>query len=434
MSYLFNILYASAIVLLSPWLLWKALTTGKYRRGLWSKLTGRAFERIGDAPCIWWHGVSVGEIHLLQPVIAAFRRRHPAWQCVVSTTTDTGFAEAGKRFADLTVFFWPFDFTWAVRRGLHRVRPDVVVLAEGELWPNFLTIAHRQGIPVAIINGRMSPRSLRRYRMVGGLARRLLGRLALCAAQTEEYARNYRALGADPGIIHVTGNVKFDDACADRSNPRTGKLRELLAVAPGDLVWVAGSTQAPEEQYVLDIYRRARATYPNLRLFLVPRQKDRFDEVAKLLERSNLSFVRRSNLTAPLTDRNAVVLLDTIGELGALWGLADVAFVGGSMDGQRGGQNMIEPAAYGTAVVFGPQVWNFKEIAARLVEQGAAVQVRNPEELECEVCRLLSDSGARAVQGEAAGHFVQDQQGATERTLQLLERLFSDPQLQEWAA
>jgi 3-deoxy-D-manno-octulosonic-acid transferase len=434
MPYLFNILYAAAILLLSPWLLYKALTTGKYRRGLWTKLTGRAVQRTGNTPCAWFHGVSVGEIHLLQHVVAAFRRRHPDWQCVVSTTTDTGLAEAQKRFGELPVFYWPLDFTWAVRRALQRVRPSLVVLAEGELWPNFLTIAQRLGIPVAVINGRMSPRSLRRYELLGGLARRLLNRLALCAAQTDEYAQNYCMLGADLDIVHVTGNVKFDGACTDRANPRTRQLGELLAVQPGDLIWIAGSTQAPEEQFAIDIYRRARAEHPNLRLILVPRQQDRFEEVVHLLERSGLGFVRRSTLAAPLAARDAVVLMDTIGELGALWGLADVAFVGGSMDGRRGGQNMIEPAAYGAAVVFGPHVWNFKEIAIQLVVQNAAVQVRDADALEREVCRLLADSAARAALGEAARRFVQAQQGATERTVQLLGRLLQSNERRELAA
>jgi 3-deoxy-D-manno-octulosonic-acid transferase len=423
MPYLLNLLYVLVVVFLSPWLLYKALTTGKFRRGLWHKLNGRAFHRRGNGPCIWFHGVSVGEIHLLQHVVAAFQRRHPHWHCVVSTTTDTGFAEAEKRFPGLAVFWWPLDFSWSVQRALRRVRPDVVVLAEGELWPNFLNAAKRRGVQVAVINGRMSPRSLQRYRLAGGLARRLWGQIDLVAAQTEEYAINFKALGAGRDVVHVTGSVKYDGASGDRNNPRTQQLRELLGVAPSDLVWIAGSTQAPEEQYAVDILRRLRQDGADLRLFLVPRQKDRFDEVATLLERSGLSFVRRSRLTAALTDRTAIVLVDTIGELGALWGLADLAFVGGSMDGQRGGQNMIEPAAYGAAVLFGSHVWNFKEPAARLLELGGALQVDSSEHLERELRRLLQDPQARREMATAARRFVLSQQGATERTLALIDKL-----------
>src|SRR5262245_7126998 len=200
MSYLLNIVYILALVALSPWLLRRSLTAAEYPRAPARNLTGGAVLRAGDAPCAWFHGVSVGEIHLLRQVIAAFRRRYPGWQCVVSTTTETGFAEASKHFADLPVFFWPLDFTWAVQRALRRVRPSLVVLAEGELWPNFLAATKRRGVPVAVVNGRMSPRSFRRYGCLGFLARRLLGRLDLCVAQTDEYADHFRALGVRAGL------------------------------------------------------------------------------------------------------------------------------------------------------------------------------------------------------------------------------------------
>jgi 3-deoxy-D-manno-octulosonic-acid transferase len=234
--------------------------------------------------------------------------------------------------------------------------------------------------------------------------------------------------------VHVTGSVKYDGATGDRTNLRTRHLRELLAVRDNDLILIAGSTQAPEEQIILDIYRQARTRHPNLRLFLVPRQKDRFDEVAGIIQRCSLPFVRRSSLTTPLADRNAVVLVDTIGELGALWGLADVAFVGGSLDGQRGGQNMIEPAAYGAAVIFGADVWNFKETANRLLEHGAAVQVPDATTLQCEVEKLLANVLERQKLGEAARRFVQSQQGATEKTLALVDALLNKPMARGLAA
>jgi 3-deoxy-D-manno-octulosonic-acid transferase len=419
MPLLLNAVYCIVFVVLSPWLIWKALTTGKYRRGLWRKFSGAALLRSGDAPCVWFHGVSVGEIHLLRQVIAAFRRRHPDWQCVVSTTTDTGFDEARKHFADLPVFFWPFDFSWAVRRALRRVRPSLVVLAEGEMWPNFLLAARAHGVPVAVINARMSPRSFARYRRLGGLTRRLLSRVALFAAQTPEYATHLRLLGAPADCVHVTGSVKYDGTSADRGNPKTQELRRLLAVEPDDLVFIAGSTQAPEEEIALRIFQRLRGDFPRLRLILVPRQKERFEEVANLLKSSGEPFVRRSELGT----QHPVILVDTIGELGALWGLADVAFVGGSLDGRRGGQNMIEPAAYGAAVLFGPHVWNFRDAATRLIAAGAAEQVTDAAALETAVRRLLSDAAERGRMGTAARHFVKQQQGATDRTLTLLDGL-----------
>jgi 3-deoxy-D-manno-octulosonic-acid transferase len=428
MPLVFDALYLALLLVLSPWLVYKALTTGKYRRGLWPKLSGAAFARPAGAPCVWFHGVSVGEVHLLRQVVGAFRRRHPDWQCVVSTTTDTGFDEARKHFPELAVFYWPLDFSWAVRRGLRRVRPSLVVLAEGEMWPNFLLAAERRGVPVAVINARLSPRSFGRYRRLGGLARRLLAKVALFAAQTSDYADHLRRLGAPAGRVHVTGSVKYDGTSADRGNPRTQELRRLLAVQGDDLIFIAGSTQAPEEEVALSVFRRLRPEFPRLRLILVPRQKDRFDEVAALLARSGEPFVRRSELAAcglapNAMPRAAVILVDTIGELGALWGLADVAFVGGSLDGQRGGQNMIEPAAYAAAVLFGPHVWNFRDAAARLIAAGGAVPVADAASLETAVRRLLADPAERARLGAAARQFVREQQGATERTLDLLDKL-----------
>jgi 3-deoxy-D-manno-octulosonic-acid transferase len=417
MAYLLDVVYSIALLLVSPWLLYKTLTTGKSRRGLWRKLRGDALLRDGDAPCAWFHGVSVGEVHLLGTIVRGFRQRHPDWQCAISTSTDTGFDEARKRFSDLPVFFWPFDFSWAVRRALRRVNPSLVVLAEGELWPNFLSAAKKRGVLTVVVNGRMSPRSRRNLFRFLPLTRRLVAGVDLFLAQNEEYAEGYRAIVRATNRVQVTGSVKYDGVQSDRGNPKTRELARLLNIVPGELVWIAGSTQDPEEKHVLAIYRTLRHRWPNLRLMLVPRQKERFGEVAELLRDQREKFIRRSELTGPIADRSAINLVDTIGELGSLWGLADVAYVGGSLDGRRGGQNMIEPAAYGAAVVFGPHVWNFRETADRLVGLGAAIQVPDAPALELAVRRVLENPAERARLGEAARLFVREQQGATERTL-----------------
>jgi 3-deoxy-D-manno-octulosonic-acid transferase len=422
MPWLLDALYAVALMLLSPWLLWRAWRTGRYRRDLPAKLFGLAAPP-GRKGGVWFHGVSLGEVNLLRTVVAAFRRRHPDVPCVVSATTDTGLDAARRHFADLPVIPFPFDFSWAVRRTLRTVAPRLLVLAEGELWPNLLLAARAEGVSVAVVNARLSPRSERRYARLGGLARRLLGCLDLIAAQSQDQADALRRLGADPGRVIVTGSVKFDGVLSGRDNPRTARLRELFDVRADDLVWVAGSTQAPEEEEAVRIFQAARPAQPRLRLFLVPRQPERFDEVAAMLARRGVPFVRRSAPTAPLTDRGAVVLGDTVGELGALWGLADVAFVGGSLDGRRGGQNMIEPAAFGAAVLFGPHVWNFRDIASRLVAAGGAVQVTDAAGLEEALRLLLADAAERSRLGRAARAFVLGQQGATARTVELLSAL-----------
>lgn len=431
MRYLLDFIYLCALLLFSPFLIYKAIKSGKLRRGLWRKLTGAAFLRPGSAPCVWIHGVSVGEIHLLRQLVARFRQRHPDWECVISTTTDTGYDEACRRFPELAVFFWPLDFSWAVTRAIRRVRPTLIVLAESELWPNALVCAKRERVPVAVINARMSPRSARNYRRFGLLARSMVRLVDAWAVQTDEYAANLCELGALPERVRVTGSVKYDGIETNRRNARTREMGELLGVAESDLVMIAGSTQAPEEQIALDIFQRLRTRHPNLRLILVPRQKDRFDEVAKLLQSSGIPYTRRSEIRGEV---QRVVLVDTIGELSAIWGLADVAFVGGSLDGQRGGQNMIEPAGYGAAVLFGPHTWNFKDTVTRLVEANGAIQVADAAELEAAVTRLLTDADERRLLGSAAQQFVLSQQGATERTLDVLDQVLTTRPKQRRAA
>ena len=429
-----DLLYLIVVAVLSPWLLWRVARTGRYRRDLSAKLCGSRPALAKGTPVAWFHGVSVGEIHLLVTVVAAFRQRHPDFAIVISSTTDTGLAEARARFADGTVIAFPFDFSWAVRTTLDAVRPAVVALAESEMWPNFLAAAGERGVPVVVINARMSPRSFARLNRVAGLVRSLLFRhVTAFAVQSDDYAARLRQLGVSEGKLTVTGSVKFDGATADRDTPKARELRRLLCIRAGCVsdgpvsvshasgsVVVAGSTHAPEEEIVLRAFADLRARHPDLRLILVPRHPDRFEEVAKLLEASGLPFARRSRLTDPPADPPAVLLLDTVGELGAAWSLADVGFTGGSLDGKRGGQSMIEPAGYGVPVVFGPHVWNFRDAAKRLVEVGGALMVETADELGPALDRLLADAELRARVGATARQFVRDNQGATAKTLDVI--------------
>jgi 3-deoxy-D-manno-octulosonic-acid transferase len=427
---LLNLVYLGALLVLSPWLVWRAVATGRYRSGLAAKLRGRvAVPNPDRKPVAWFHAVSVGEVNLLGTLVPAFQTRRPDWLVVVSSTTDTGLAEARKRFPDLAVIAWPFDFTWAVSAALAAVNPALVVLTEGEMWPNFLRAAARRGVPAVVANARLSPRSFRRLTRVAALARRLLFRhVARFAVQEEEYTDRLRQLGVPAEKLVTTGSVKYDGAAGERDTPGTESLRRTLglAVAPAgrprhELVFLAGSTHAPEEALVLGAFARLRARFPHLLLLLVPRHPDRFEEVARLVEQSGLPFARRSRITEPLAEMPAVVLLDSVGELGAAWGLADVGFTGGSLDGHRGGQSMIEPAGYGVPCVFGPHVWNFKDAARRLVEVGGAVMVADAADLEGELAKLLADEELRTRTGAAARELVRRQQGATRRTLDVLD-------------
>jgi len=425
--YLLNLVYLLLILGTLPWLVWAAIRKGKYRQGYAAKLFGLVPRRDSRKTCIWLHAVSVGEVNLLAPLIREIERRRPDWECVVSTTTVTGMALARKKYAQLTVFYCPLDFSWAVRAAVRRIRPDVLVLAELELWPNLIRAARRGGAKVAVINGRLSEPSFRGYRRIRPLVARLMRQIDLVAVQDETYAERFRALGARPETVHVTGSMKYDGARTDRANPATRRLAELAGFEPGDVVLLAGSTQEPEEAVALDVYRRLCPTWPRLRLVLVPRHPERFEAVARLLDQSGIRWQRRTDLDRRQPDPAArVLLVNVVGELGAWWGTAAIAFVGGSL-GNRGGQNMIEPAAYGAAVSFGPNTRNFRDIVAAMLARDAAVVVRDGEELIRFVRRCLEDPEYAAVLGARAKELVLEQLGATERTYQLMASLLTKP-------
>lgn len=431
-SWLLNVFYLALVAICAPFILWAAVRTGKYRAGYGQKIFGLVPRRESDKPCVWLHAVSVGEVNLIATTLGRLRTAHPDWEFVVSTTSRTGYELARTKYSDLTVFYCPLDFSWAVRRALARVRPTLLVLAELELWPNLILAAKEQGARVAILNGRMSDHSFPGYLRLRPLVAKLLAQIDLIAAQDDESASRFRALGAPVGRIHVTGSLKYDGAQTERANPKTTALRELAGFADDDVVFLAGSTQEPEERYALNAYRTLAVAHPRLRLVLVPRHPERFEAVAEMLASSGVECQRRSALSVE-NSAPRVLLVDTVGELGAWWGTAAMAFVGGSF-GPRGGQNMIEPAAYGAAVSFGPNTRNFRDIVAALVAADGAVVVRNAEELTGFIARCLDDPAWAAALGANAQALVRSQLGATERTLRLLESLFPQDTVQRSAA
>lgn len=425
MRYILNLVYLLVIVALSPLLLYRAAAHGKYRQGWSQKLFGLVPRRQSRGKCLWLHAVSVGEVNLLAPLLAEIGRRHPAWQCVISTTTATGFATAKKKYPSLSVFYCPLDLSWAVETAMRRVLPDCLVLAELELWPNLIAAARRSGARVAVVNGRLSERSFRGYRRLRRLVAPLLAQIDLVAVQNEEYAERFALLGARRPSLHVTGSMKFDGAQTDRHNAASERLRHLAGIEDGDVVFLAGSTQHPEEEAALAAYVELAGRYPELRLILVPRHPERFDTVAATLDRHGIAWQRRSRLDVDGARPAArVLLVDTVGELGAWWATASIAFVGGSLN-HRGGQNMIEPAAYGAAVCFGPNTRNFRDIVELMLARRAAVVVADAAQLTAFVCRCLSDAPFAIELGERARRLVAGQLGATARTLRLLEPLLA---------
>jgi 3-deoxy-D-manno-octulosonic-acid transferase len=430
MPWLLDFVYLVVLSVVSPILAWRMLARGKYRTGWGEKLLGRVPARTGERPCLWFHAVSVGEVLQLEPVLGGLRSRLPGVEFVISTTTPTGRSVAETKFPHDRVCYFPLDFSWAVREAVRRLRPTAIVLVELELWPNFILHAKRRGIPLALINGRVSQRSGQGYAQIAPLIARLLRCFETLAVQNVTYAERLLALGAPRNRVQVTGSIKFDRIATDPDNPQTAELRHCFGIAEGERIWIAGSTTAPEESYVLDAYEALRPRYPKLRLIVVPRHKERFEEVAALIRSRNLPLLRRSAPNeAPgrpswgfRTSGPAVLLLDTLGELSACWGLAEIAFVGGSLS-NRGGQNMIEPAGYGAAVLFGPNTWNFRDVVELLLSEGAARVVRDSADLTAAVVEYLADPAFARAQGKRAQELVTRQRGAAARTIEQLANL-----------
>lgn len=433
MTWLLNCLYLSALVLAAPWLLFRRIIQKKRFGDVRQKLFGLLPVRRATGPAIWLHAVSVGEVIQLGPVLEQLSTRLPQHEFYITTTTCTGYEVACKLYPNHTICFFPLDFSWCVNQALSRVRPTAIVLVELELWPNFITAAAKRGIPVILINGRVSERSIRSYRWIRPVLRSILPKLSRIATQNQTYADRLVSLGARRDQVEVTGSIKFDRIEASRLNPKTAEIRTSFGIKSHETVFIAGSTQPPEESYALETYRQLRPYFPGLRLVLVPRHKERFHEVAGLILQSEFPLFRRSQVAIGAlppsnlaTCEPPVLLLDTLGELAACWGLADVAFVGGSLT-RRGGQNMIEPAGYGAAVLFGPHTQNFKDVVAMLLDADAAQVVSGPNELTAAVRRLVSDKQSAEDMGSRARQLVLQQHGATKRTVELILEILPDP-------
>ena len=309
---------------------------------------------------------------------------------------------------------------------MQRIRPDLLVLAELELWPNLIAQAKVQGAQVAVINGRLGEKSFQGYSRLKWLVSNTLGSLDLIAVQNQEYAERFLNLGADSESLQITGSIKFDQAKTDRHNLQTERLAKLAGFAPDEVIFLAGSTQAPEESLALQVFQQLLPQNPPLRLVLVPRHPERFEEVARMLDSQPLPFQRRSRLESDgIHPQARILLVDVVGELGAWWGTAQIAFVGGSL-GKRGGQNMIEPAAYGAAVCFGPNTWNFRDVVALLLSREAAVVVNNQAELATFVAKCLADASYAQTLGQRSQALVLEQLGAADKTIALLSNLVSD--------
>jgi 3-deoxy-D-manno-octulosonic-acid transferase len=426
-----NLLYSAATLLIliafAPYFLYQALRHHKYVGSLGQRLGYLPISFNLDAEeSIWVHAVSVGEVLAARPVITGLRQRYPDLRLFLSTTTLSG-QQLARSVSDVDgVFYFPFDFTLIVRRTLNLVKPRLFVMIETEIWPNLLRECRRRGVRTALVNGRLSPRSYQRYRLARPFIKGVLSDIDRLCVQTEDMARRFTLLGADPARITVTGSLKFDSLDVS-TLPGRGRERVLrfFRIAPGRPVLIAGSTSRGEEDAVIRAFNRLRMTTAggNALLILAARHPERFSEVERLCRQEGLSTVRRSDLPIDNEPKVDAVILDTIGELAQLYQIATAVFVGGSLI-PAGGHNILEPAVHGRPIVFGPHMDNFAEIARVFLAQGAAIQVRTPRELEDVVVSLIGDPVRRARLGAAARALVDANRGAKDKTLRVLVEVF----------
>ena len=437
--YLFySVLLTVGFIALLPKFAIDALRSRKYVTGLSQRLGKLPVIASADYPIVWLHCVSVGETEAARPFVREFLDRFPSYRLVVSTTTVAGQKLArtlyGHRAA--LVFYFPIDWPWTVRRVLRRIKPSALFVMETELWPWLFRECHARSIPVALLNGRISPTSFRRYKLTGSFIRRVLDDLSIAMMQSEPDAARIRELGLPAERTLVSGNLKFDIAETAFDDAVANELRIRFSIDGKRPVIVAASTHAPEERVILEAFKQIedREPAPDARMIIAPRHPERFDEVALLLKASGLTWSRRSEASAPSDATCKVILLDTIGELRAIYALADIAFVGGSI-APHGGHNVLEPAARGVCVVTGAHTQNFAAVTKALRDENAIVQlpevpiVEAATKLAAVLLELLCDEERRSEISKRARLVCNQNRGATERTIETITRILSEPKV-----
>ena len=434
MRTIYNILFTLFFLLSAPYYFWRMRRRGNWLEGFFQRFGAfdtKLKQAITNREVIWLHAVSVGEVNLCTQLIRSLEPRLPNAKIIVSTTTTTGMGELRKKLpSHISKVYYPIDRRPYVSRAIGTLRPRAIVLVEGEIWPNFITRVRQQGIPLFLVNARLSERSYRGYKRFGFIFRPLFAAFTGVGAQNEADAARLREIGCRPEVIRVVGSLKYDAARIEERRPLDvpGMLRQLGVPADAQLL-VGGSTHAGEEAILADLCLRLRARFPNLFLILVPRHYERSREVGRTLEARGLKFAYRSEITTHTKHRPGELgglLVNTTGELKYFYEQATVIFVGKSLTSE-GGQNPIEPGALGKAMVFGPNMQNFAEVVRNFVAQDGAEQVRDAAELETKLAVLLADECRRVQLGNNALKVVRENLGAIERTVDMIvEQLDED--------
>lgn len=430
MVWLYNFCFHVALVLAAPFYFIKLVRRGGWRENFgqrWGRYDGQIKQALTNRQIIWLHAVSVGEVNLCIQLVRALQPRLPFHKLVVSTTTSTGMAQLQQRLPrEVTRVYYPIDRRQSVQRAINTLHPQVMVFVESELWPNMLWALQRRGIPRILINARISDKSFRGYSRAGFIFRKIFAGFSGIGVQNEADAQRLLKLGARPAAVQVMGSLKFDAATTPQPEAiQARKILRQLGIADDALVLVGGSTHPGEEAILVGIAQRLKKRFSSLFLILVPRHQERGGEVGRTLNELGCRFIHRSLVTPVLQEtpgKYDCLLVNTTGELNSFYSCADVVFVGKSLTAE-GGQNPIEPAALGKAVVFGPHMQNFPQIVPEFLSRNAARQVADAADLERCIGELLSNRAERERLGNAARGVVRENQGGMEKAVEMIVRI-----------
>ena len=429
MRIIIDLLYLLAAVAYSPVIIYRTVRHKRYRTG-WSHRLGKISRRSSTKKCIWLHAVSVGEINAAKTVINELKNKFSDFEIVISTTTDTGFARAANLFnKNHQIFYFPFDFSWIMRRAFRNIRPTICLLMELEVWPNFVRIAQQSNIPVIVVNGRMSDTSFPKYKKIKSLVKKMFGKVTLTLAQTEEYAQRFKELGCPDEKVIVTNSLKYDTAQITDNVAGADTLATQLNIA-SERLWIAGGTGNDEEKILLDVYEQLKQEdrFSDLRMVIVPRKPERFDEVAQLIEQRGFPLIRygriKNNTTPTQTEKQAIILGDTMGDLRKFYSLATIIFVGRSLV-PMGGSDMLEAAALGKCTIFGPYAFNFKQTVDALLADSGAIMVQNQQGLLQTMQKCLSDTDFTQSIANNGREVIRKNQGATQKTIDQIKKFLT---------
>ena len=430
MRIVIDFVYLLVALAISPVVVYRMVRYGRYRAG-WADRFGKIIRKDpAMKKCIWLHAVSVGEVNATKSIVEELRNKFGDFEIVISATTDTGFARASALFgANHRVFYFPLDFSWVMRRVFRNIQPAICLLMEQEVWPNFVQIAEKLNIPVVVVNGRISDKGFSRYKKIKPLAKKIFQKVSLILAQTDEYAQRFKEIGAPKQKVIVTGSLKYDTAQITDKVEGSAALAAKLKIKKQRL-WVAGATGNDEEKILIDVFQilMQQEQFKDLRLAIVPRKPERFDEVAQLIKQAGFSLIRYSRVkegkAITADDKQAVILGDTMGDLRKFYCLATIIFVGRSLV-PMGGSDMAEAAALGKPTIFGPYAFNFKQTVDVLLEGEGAIMVKDKQDLLDTMQKCLSEPDFAKAIARNGQQVIKKNQGATQKTIEQIAKFLN---------